>query len=343
MPTRSYDRYGLTGNPFRDLSSENLADVELFHVNLEVDEALRTIRDEIYDKENHAVLAIVGEHGSGKTERLLVAQAEAKEHEVFCVFFDVTAKTSLALRGLAEEFHKAATGAKLAKTFSSPAWLKGISALEKVKDQGYDPISAGKAIGQALNDTAPSFLLLNDLHNLVTMAEANAFARVLQQVTDAIRPGVMVMFNCYPSYLAWLTVNHPAFATRINRSFSLPGLRPEEAELLLAKKMLPKRLVEDLDPIYPFDNESVAALNRAAGGNPRRLLELADLALEHALAHRSYRVDVEVVQAVVAGSPRPTSSSARDSSEAGRVVSGKATAATSVANGPGTAQGYRET
>lgn len=311
MPPGSYDRFGLTGNPFRDLSSENLSDVKLFHVNLEVDEKLRTIREEVYDKENHAVVAIVGEHGLGKTERLLVAQAEAKDRGAFSVYFDVLGKTPLALRELAQEFHKSAAAANLVKRFSSPGWLKGVAALEKTKDEGYDPIAAGKALGQALSETAPSFLLLNDLQNLVATAEANSFAKVLQQLTDAIKPGVLVMFNCNPSYLAWLLVNHPALASRINRVFELPGLTPEEAQLLIAKKLLPKRLVESLEPIYPFDTEAVAALNRAAGGNPRHLLELADLAIEYALAQRTYRVDEDVVQAVVAKGTRPTGAGVR--------------------------------
>jgi type II secretory pathway predicted ATPase ExeA len=298
MTGGTYDRYGLTGNPFRELASENLSDVELFHVNLELDDTLHSIEEEVFLKENRAVVAIVGEHGSGKTERLLLAATEARQRKEFTVYFDVTAKTPWVLRGLAQEFRKTAETAGLNKTFSSPAWLRGITAIEKIKDEKYDPIAAGKAIGQALNDTAPSLLLLNDLHNLMESAEIHAFAKTLQEVTDVIKPGVLIMFVCYPSYLAWLAVNLAAFASRINRTFKLPGLTSDEAALLLAKKMLPKRLVEDLDPIYPFDHESVAALNEAAGGNPRRLLELADLAIEFGVSHRLYRVDANVVRVV---------------------------------------------
>lgn len=351
MPSGSYDRFGLTGNPFRDLSSENLSDVELYHVNLEVDDALRTIRDEVYDKENHAVVAIVGPHGSGKTERLLVARADAKERGAFAVYFDVLAKTPMVLRGLAEEFHKSATAAGLVKTFSAPGWLKGISALEKIKDTGYDPISAGKVIGLALNETAPSFLLLNDLHNLMESSEADAFAKTVQEITDVIKPGVFIMFVCYPSYLAWLTVNHAPFASRINRTFVLPGLTPEEAQLLLAKKLLPKRLVEDLDPIYPFDAEAVTVLNEAAGGNPRRLLELADLTIEHALSRRSFRVDVNVVQEVLAQRParpggagvRETIASTAASVEGRPSTSSRPSAAVTVSSDSRSAKTYQET
>jgi hypothetical protein len=300
VPGGSYDRYGLTGNPFRELASENLADVELFHVNLEVDDALHNVEEEVFEKENRAIVAIVGAHGTGKTERLLLAAAQARERKAFTVYFDVTSKTSWVLRGLAQEFQKVAEGGGYTKTFSSPAWLRGMAALQKLKDENYDPIAAGKAIGLALNETAPSFLLLNDLHNLMESSEVHTFARTLQQVSDVIKPGVLIMFVCYPSYLAWLTVNHAPFASRINRTFVLPGLTTDEASLLLAKKMLPKRLVEDLEPTYPFDREAIAALNDAAGGNPRRLLEEADLAIEYGVSHRLYRIDVDTVRTVLA-------------------------------------------
>jgi hypothetical protein len=298
MPATSYDRYGLAGNPFRELASENISDIELFHVNLEIDDSLHSILEEVYAKENRAIVAIVGEHGSGKTERLLLAATEAHQRKAFTVYFDVTQKTPWILRGLADEFHKTADNAGLARTFSAPAWMRALAPLEKLKDEKYDPIAAGKAIGQALNDTAPSLLLLNDLHNLIESKEINSFARTLQQISDVIKPGVLIMFDCFPSYLAWLTVNIPPFASRINRTIVLPRLTNDEAALLLAKKMLPKRMVEDLDPIYPFDKESVAALNESAGGNPRRLLEIADLAIEFGVSHRLYRVDTNVVRVV---------------------------------------------
>ena len=312
MPGLTYERYGLTGNPFRDLASENLEDVTLFHVNQEVDQTLRTIRDEIYDKENRAVVAVIGDLGSGKTERLRVTAADALERKALVVYFDITERTPQVLRGLAQRFLKAAQDAGKVKTFGAPAWVRRIQALEKLKDEKYDPVDAGKVIAQALSDSAPAFLLLNDLHNLIDSREVDAFARLLKEVADAIKPGVLVMFSCYSSYLAWLTVNHPALATRINRTFLLSRLSDDEAALLIAKKLLAKRVVEDLDPTYPFDSDAVHLLNEAAAGNPRRLLELSDLSVEYALAHRAYRVDAQIVSTILAVKPplsseRPTS------------------------------------
>jgi type II secretory pathway predicted ATPase ExeA len=300
VPGGSYERYGLTSNPFRDLASESLEDVNLYHVNQEVDETLRTIKDEVFDRENRAVVAIVGPHGAGKTERLLVTASEAKERNAFAVYYDVPAKTARVLRGVAAQFQTVAASQGKAKLFSQPAWLRGMAGLTKIGDEKYDPKEAGRIIGQALNSTAPSFLLLNDLNNLVESREVDAFTKVIQEITDLIKPGVVVMFSCYPSYLAWLAANHPALASRINRTLALQGFSDEEAALLLAKKLLVKRLVEDLDPIYPFDREAIHLLNQAAASNPRRLLELADLAVEYGASHRSYRVDAEVAGTVIA-------------------------------------------
>ena len=92
----------------------------------------------------------------------------------------------------------------------------------------------------------------------------------------------------------------PALVSRINKTFSLLALTDEEAGLLLAKKLLAKRLVEELEPLFPFEKDAVALLNRAVGGNPRRLLEIADRVLEYAVEHRAYRIDTDVVDTVPA-------------------------------------------
>jgi hypothetical protein len=311
MPSQTYERYGLTGNPFRDLASEGLEDVGIFHVNQEVDDTLRTIREEVYDKENRALVGITGPLGAGKTERLLLTAAEGRERGAFTVYYDLTSRAQWVLHGLAGEVRKTAELMKLAKTFSYPPWLRAIGAMEKAKDVPYDPREAGRILAAALNDRAPSVLLLNDLHNLAETTEVDVFVEMLQETVDAIRPGVLVMFSAYASYVAWLSAYHPAFATRINRTFLLAGLSDDEAALVLAKKMLAKRVVEDLDPTFPFDPEAVKGLNRAAAGNPRRLLELADLALEYAITHRAYRIDGDVVETILVRRQNPPSRAER--------------------------------
>lgn len=299
MPSTSYDRYGLTSNPFRELSSESLDDVEVYHVNLDVDRTLATIKEEVFDKENRAFVALVGLHGAGKTERLLMAQTEAKERKAFCVFFDVTTKMTWVTQGIAKALDKSVTLGGFKRIFSSPKWLRDILPLEKIKDTNYDPVKAGRAIAEALNANAPSLLLLNDLHNLASSAELANFSKMMQELVDRIQPGVLVMFGAFPSFMLQLATDFPPLSSRVNRTLVLPRLTADEAALLVAKKLLAKRLVEGLDPLFPYDQEAVMRINQIAVGNPRRLLEMCDVALEYAVSHRAYRIDAEIVRSAI--------------------------------------------
>jgi type II secretory pathway predicted ATPase ExeA len=300
MPTGSYERYGLTGNPFRELASENLDDVTIYHVNQAADTSLRTIFDEVLDKENRAVVAVTGPQGAGKTQRLLLAAAAAKEHTGFTVYFDVTSQSAWVLQGLVAAFTQAARDAGRVGRLGAPGWLRSLTSIAKAKGGAYDPKEAGRRLGEALNANGPSFLLLNDLHNLADSSEIDVFAKTLEEVTGVIKPGVLLMFTCYASYLAWLTANQPGFASRINRTVPLAGLSDDETRLVLAKKLLAKRIVEDLEPTYPFDREAVQELNRLSRGNPRRLFELADTVLERAVGLRAYQIDGEMVRSAIA-------------------------------------------
>jgi hypothetical protein len=310
VPTASYERYGLLSNPFRELASENVPDIELFHVNQSVDEILRTIREEAFDKENKAVVAIVGLHGAGKTERLLLTAAEARARKFFTVFFDVPDKTAFVLRGLSGAFQKSADLGGFARVFSSPKWYREVAALQRAKEGKYNAVEAGRIFADALNANLPSVLLLNDLHNLSKGSEAGAIATLLLELSDHLKPGGLILFGCYPSFLVQLTKNRPALTSRINRTLILPTLTDDEAGLLIARKLLAKRVVEDLEPLYPFEKAAVATLNAAAQGNPRRLIELADRALEYGVSHRNYRIDEDAAKAILPAphAPAPTGS-----------------------------------
>jgi len=42
-----YERYGLTGNPFRDLSSDSIENVDIFHVHQSIDDSITNIMEEV--------------------------------------------------------------------------------------------------------------------------------------------------------------------------------------------------------------------------------------------------------------------------------------------------------
>lgn len=307
MPQARYDRYGLTGNPFRELSSDTQENPELYHVNLEVDQSLRSFKEEALDRENRAVIALVGSNGTGKTERLRLAQAEAKERNAVAVYVSIGVKPQGVLPGLAKELLATYKPKGLFGSLSPPKWYRDLSALSRVKGGDAVPSGAGTAIGEALNAQAPAFLLINDLHNLAGSAELTPFLTALQEIADALKPGVLVMFGSYPRFLAETLKSRPALQSRINRTIALPGMARDEAGLMLAKKLLAKRLVEQLDPLYPFDDGAVDAIVQKASGNPRAILKAADTAMEYAVERRSYRVDADSANKALASVPDPSS------------------------------------
>jgi len=101
-----YERFGLRSNPFRDLSSESLENVDIFHVVQELDENLNRIKEEIFYKENKAFIAILGGLGAGKTERLLLAANEGRKQNAFVVFQSMSMETRWAIEGILESITK---------------------------------------------------------------------------------------------------------------------------------------------------------------------------------------------------------------------------------------------
>ncbi|MCC7571834.1 MAG: ATPase [Candidatus Methanofastidiosum sp.] len=66
----SYERFGLDKNPFTDLSSEAIRDIEKIHVSQEVDSRIADILSDVIGESSGIALSLVGPLGSGKTQRL---------------------------------------------------------------------------------------------------------------------------------------------------------------------------------------------------------------------------------------------------------------------------------
>ena len=135
MEKTGFERYGLSGNPFRDLSSENLEDVDIFHVPQSIDKDINEIREETLNKENKAVIALMGGLGAGKTERLLLLKNEASRRGAFCVMGGVTTESQWMVRNILESMSdkKSAGGLKGSK---SGKWIKEIKKASKTISKG---------------------------------------------------------------------------------------------------------------------------------------------------------------------------------------------------------------
>jgi len=66
----SYERFGLERNPFTDLSSEAIRDIEKIHVSQEIDSRIADILSDVIGENSGIALSLVGSLGSGKTQRL---------------------------------------------------------------------------------------------------------------------------------------------------------------------------------------------------------------------------------------------------------------------------------
>jgi type II secretory pathway predicted ATPase ExeA len=294
MEKTTYDRYGLSGNPFRGLTSESLEAVDLFHVNQSIDFPLLSLRDEVVEMENSAIIVLIGEMGAGKTERLLLLKGEASRG-VFCVFRNVVQETERLVGGIADDI---VSGSK-AGLFSNPPWLKEVRRLQGATKKSYDPDAAARAVAAALDAKAPSFLLLNDFHTLEKAREPDKFVRFLHTLFDEIGAGVLIMIGTSERYFEDLMADHHSLNERIHRKLRIPPLNASEACLMIAKRLVAKRLVEDLDPLYPFTDDSVAGMNEMSSGNPRTLLKLADRVIDHAAQHRVLQIDMDAVHAAI--------------------------------------------
>jgi hypothetical protein len=293
-----YERYGLTGNPFRDLSSENLEFVEIFHVNQSIDVDLEQIRVEVEEKENKAIILIIAKLGAGKTERLLLIQNSAIKKKHFCVYRNITPETRWVIQGLAksmlEEIKKRKVGG-----ITQPKWLRDLKRLQKNSEKGYDPEFAGKTISQVLNNNTPAYLLLNDMHGLETTKDMDNFLQTLNIIFDLIGPGVMIIISSDDGFFEELIQSMSSMRSRINRLIYVPNLTNSEAGLMIAKRLLAKRVVAEMQPLYPFTEEAIAVMNSEVQGNPRKMLKLADIIMDYSIKRRVVQINEDTVNQAI--------------------------------------------
>jgi len=291
-----YERFGLRSNPFRDLSSESLENVDIFHVVQELDANLNRIKEEVFYKENKAFIAILGGLGAGKTERLLLAANEGRKQNAFVVFQSMSMETRWAIEGILENIVKEAHLGFIQRLFSAPKWYRAIIKARKQVGKSYDPEKAGRVIAAALNAKRSSLLLINDFHHLAKTEDQKRFLHVLHVLADHIEHGVMIMISCDQEFFEHLMCDNASLNQRINRQILVPPLKNNEACLMLAKRILEKRLVDDVDPLYPFTPDAVGFLNEDARGNPRQLLKSADVTIDYAAKKRAIMIDEELIR-----------------------------------------------
>jgi hypothetical protein len=299
MQVAGYDRYGLSGNPFREISSEVLDAIDIFHVNQKFDDKINLIKDEVFSKQNKAVIAVTGDIGVGKTHRLLLVANEAKLNKSFYVFVDIVSQSFLSVKEIINRILERTKQSDLKNRFSSPKWYRTLTKLKRdVKKNQFKPELVGRAIAEALNSTAPSYLLLNDIHN-ISPREIGNFLKVLFSIIDNSNPGVLFMFSCRQIYYQKLITHYPSVKSKLNFQVEIPAISNSEAILLLGKRMLGRRMVDQIDPLFPFTTEAVCLLNEESSRNPKKLLELAAVIIDSAAQRRVMSIGESVTRDIL--------------------------------------------
>jgi hypothetical protein len=180
-----------------------------------------------------------------------------------------------------------------------PRWLAKLKKLYRTAHKSYDPEWAGEVIAEALNGSAPSFLLLNDIHGLESGQDTPTFLNTLHAIFDNLEPGVMVVMTSDTNYFKDNIAKDESLVARINRIFVVPPLSDKEVALMIAKRLLAKRVVKEMASFYPFTESSIAEINRRAEGNPRELLKMADQVLEVTVRKKAIQIDEDLVRLVL--------------------------------------------
>lgn len=291
MDKTGYERYGLSGNPFRDLSSESLESVDVFHVSQKIDDELGIIKEEVLDKENKAFVFLLGDHGMGKTHRLLLAAKESRENEGFSVLSNIGSDVKFTISGIIDSIVENYKDSNGKFSFSTPKWLRELIKLKKSLGNGFNPDVAGSVIVDALNSNAPCFLLLDDLQNLSNATDMDMFLRVVQIISDKTDHGILIMIGCDLQFFNGFINHFPSLNQRINRRVFIQPLSVEEACLVVAKRMLDKRMVDSIEPLYPLTESSVDMINNSAHANPRSLLKITSFVVDNAARNKAMIID----------------------------------------------------
>ncbi len=272
--TNEYKLYGLTSNPFREVSAEAIENVGLLHVSQKIDSEFACLVGEVSEG-GRAVVAYAGELGIGKTERLRWLEEVALKSGIFHIFLSVEQDYTFNIKrifesGLRQINDKSGFMARL----KSPGYVNEI---KKSLRQKKGPSELGILASIMLKEQVPSYILLDNID-----CGDNNFQDFLVSLVNNLKAGSLLCFTCNKEIFKDIREANPSFIERINKQYILDGLADKEAELLVAKRLAISRSVQNMDPLFPFTKEFVYSLNSQVNGNPRALLKGMDDALSRA-------------------------------------------------------------
>ncbi|MDG6229638.1 MAG: hypothetical protein QCH96_06705, partial [Candidatus Thermoplasmatota archaeon] len=120
--------------------------------------------------------------------------------------------------------------------------------------------------------------LIDDLDKIQILSDQQNFLEFLFQLLNRIQPGVFLLITMNALYASWLLQKYPN-AKKLFAIQYLTMLKKEEATAVVSKWLGSDRLVDNINPLFPFSTNAVHLLNTQGHGNISALLDLSDMAL----------------------------------------------------------------
>ncbi len=269
-----YSRFHLKTNPFTQLSSEGIKNVEEVHISQRVDSRIAEAIANVMEGASIA-MSLVGDLGTGKTQRLKGIAHVIEDAGGVGAYLKVD--SSDIIRTTVDIF-KDFVPAESPGFFS---FLKSKKDTYRLTIENYDSSELGESLRESLGQYALSALLLDEMENIMLAPEKELilFFEMLRQFISAMPPGCLFMTASTPEGFARMQELFPAFVVRFHYHLHSEPLSDTDAEELIRKRLEIQRESgkEPLNPVYPFEESAIQLANDMAKGNPRILLRILQI------------------------------------------------------------------
>jgi hypothetical protein len=280
----NYDRFNLRKNPFSKLSSEGIKNVDEIHVSQDIDAKITELLSEVINKKSSVAFALVGDLGSGKTQRLKGVH-RLFEKAGFSLYIKVdTNDITKVIKDIFSFFYYIGEDRKsgfqrfkdrIDRFLGKELEFDEVWFLERGK---FKSTEIGDKLKAYVSQFEVSCLILDEVENLISAPEQDriSFFEVLRQFISDMPDSSLFVMACTKEGAEQIKNTTPAFMMRLHRILEVEPLTDEKALELVEKRLAQERIDDEkvLNPIYPFDESGIKYVNKMIKGNPRLLLRM---------------------------------------------------------------------
>jgi len=298
-----YLKWMLSRNPFSELSSESLEDVGKIHVWTKIDyEIFQIVNSAVKNKEN-VLIMVVGEFGSGKTERLKIIGLSFQEIPSIYVKIDSEDVVSVVRRivsSLENEMEGVPKIFKKRDRFS-----------EKINRATFNLDETISIIERLTEKHRGLMLLLDELENilLVGSEDSETFIKFLSKILSLNRL-IIAICACTPPAWEKMRTRDEISGLKL-KILHIRGVSVEEALKIVENRIKRSRNPPGYsfgDPLYPFNEKAIRYVYNIVGGNPRAMIKTLRMILTTlSTDSKVHVIDEKVVSTIFKKEPsRPT-------------------------------------